>query len=123
MMRDDEFDIDKIRVEVPATETLGSKRRPRRQDQFVMVPLEWMHRLSSARCTATWNTALHLLFRSFKERRPTIQLANGVLASKGVTPGQKWRALKELEAMGLVKVEHRPRKSPNITLLYPLEDD
>jgi hypothetical protein len=123
MVMHDDFDIDQIRAKTPAGERLGSKRRPRRKDQFVMVPLEWMHRLCSARRTATWTVAIHLLFRAFKERRQVVRLANGVLAAKGVTPGQKWRALRELGALGLVEVERRPRKSPNITLLYPAEGE
>jgi hypothetical protein len=123
-MRQDDFNIDELQIEAapPGADRLASKRRPRRQDQFVMVPLEWMHRLCGARYTATWTLALHLLFRAFKERHQTIKLANSLLAAKGVTRRQKWRALGELEAMGLIEVEHRQRKSPNIALLYPAEE-
>jgi DNA-binding MarR family transcriptional regulator len=66
--------------------------------------------------------ALHLLFRVFKERRQTIKLANGVLEIYGVSRGQKWRALKELEALGLIRVEHCERKSRRVTVLYPAQD-
>jgi len=66
--------------------------------------------------------ALHLLFRVFKERRQTIKLANGVLEIYGVSRGQKWRALKELEALGLIRVEHCERKSPRVTVLHPAQD-
>jgi hypothetical protein len=60
-----------------------------------------------------------LLHRAFKERNHTVKVANGLLALKGVSRRQKGRALLELEGMGLIKVEHRGRKSPGITLLYP----
>jgi hypothetical protein len=50
------------------------------------------------------------------------KLANGVLEIYGVSRGQKWRALKELEALGLIRVEHCERKSPRVTVLHPAQD-
>ena len=121
-MRHDDFSIHGIQIgEAPAANHLVPRRSPRGQRQFVRVPLEWGHRLAGARYTATWTLALHLLRRAFKERRQTIKVANALLASKGVSRRQKWRALRELEAMGLVEVGHHARKSPDITLLYPEE--
>jgi hypothetical protein len=123
-MRRDDFNISEIQIEVASIEAerLASKRRPRRQDQFVMVPLEWVNRLTGARYTATATLALHLLHRAFKERQQTIKLANRLLTSLGISRWQKWRALTELETMGLISVEHRARKSPIITLLYPAQE-
>jgi hypothetical protein len=121
-MIDEAFNLDDLLIpDVAAIDTgqLASKRKPRRKDQFVKVPLEWMYRLAGARYAATPALAHHLLFRSFQERRDTIKLANGLLALLGINRCQKRRALVELEAMGLVVVEHRERKSPNVTLLYP----
>jgi hypothetical protein len=120
-MRRDDFNIEDLQIEHAASvaNQLVSKRRPRRKGEFVMVPLEWMHRLAGARYKATATLALHLLHRAFKERNHTVKVANGLLALKGVSRRQKWRALLELEGMGLIKVEHRGRKSPGITLLYP----
>jgi len=98
-------------------------RRRRRADHFIKLPMVWADRLDSARFVATAKVAHHLLRQSFKDRRDTIRLANGFLATRGVTPGQKWRALKELEALGLISIENRLRKSPDITLLYPRENE
>jgi hypothetical protein len=126
MMQDD-FSIKELLIEVTApfaeTERTISKRRARRRNQFVMVPLPWVDKLAGARCTATAKLALHLLYRAFKERRQTVKVANGLLASMGITRRQKWRALLELETMGLIKVTHYARKSPSITLLYPAEEN
>ena len=124
MMHNDDFDISGLKIDGPIeVGTLASKRRPRRADRFIMVPLEWAQRLRKARTVATQTTALHLLYRAFKDRRHTVKLANGLLALQGVTRGQKCRSLKELEALGLIEVEHRERKSPHITLLYPREGE
>jgi hypothetical protein len=123
MMRNEEFNIDELQIEVEPhmveVDQKVSKRRPPRKGEFVMVPIEWVYRLAGARCTATVTLALHLLHRAFKERNQTIKVANGMVALKGINRCQKRRALAELEAMGLVEVEHRERKSPNVTLLYP----
>jgi hypothetical protein len=118
-MRRDDFNIEDLQIEhiAPIADQPVSKRRPGRKGEFVVVPLEWMHRLAGARYKATTTLALHLLHRAFKERHHTIKVANGLLALKGVSRRQKWRALLELESMGLIKVEHRGRRSPGITLL------
>jgi hypothetical protein len=93
-----------------------------RKGYFVMVPLEWVHRLKSARATgATWVVATHLLHQSFKDRRPVIRLANGALALDGISREQKRLALNVLEALGLATVERRPSKSPIVTLLHLTE--
>jgi hypothetical protein len=77
---------------------------------------------SLARYKATTTLALHLLHRAFKERHHIIKVANGLLALKGISRRQKWRALLDLEGMGLIKVEHRGRRSPVITLLFPRDE-
>src|SRR5262249_36132155 len=43
-------------------------------------------------------------------------LPNGLLAMEGVTRYAKWRALDELERLGLVAGEKSPKRSPKITL-------
>jgi hypothetical protein len=117
------FDIKDLEY-VPAPEVVPAPGEvnitpPRpRKGHFVMVPLEWMERLESAHQIATSKVALHLLHQSFKDRRPVVRLANGVLALKGISRVQKRRALGEMEALGLISVERRPRKSPIVTLLY-----
>jgi hypothetical protein len=42
---------------------------------------------------------------------------NGVLKEKGISRWSKWRALNELERLGLITVERRKRKSPIIRLI------
>jgi hypothetical protein len=123
------FDIEALKIkscDVPAPSESGIQtvrpQRPRK-GHFIKLPLEWVYRLDTARCVATSKVAHHLLHRSFKDRRQTIRLASGVLALKGVSRDQKWRALAELEVLGLISVERRPRKSPIVTLLYPAEGE
>ena len=102
----------------PARPALGSLKRHKGR-QFVMVPLAWKERLSQAAYIGTYRVALHLLYRDWKEGSRPVLVSNVALAREGVSRWGKWRALRELESLGLVKIERRPRKSPVITVINP----
>ena len=89
----------------------------KRRKHFILVPWTWAERLAEANYIGTYRTALHLLYQHWKKRGEPFTLANGMLAKDGVSRWQKWRALKELERLGLIRVERRPRKSPLITVV------
>ena len=89
----------------------------RRHQQFVKFPLVWVDRLRTVRYTSTYRVALHLLFRHWKSGSRPIQLSNVALVEAGVSRDQKWRALRELEFLGLISIERRRRRSPLINLL------
>jgi hypothetical protein len=116
----DPFDLEKLRVPIPERLVSGSiaatKARRRRQ-QFVMVPYSWLEDLREARHISTYQVALYLLHRHWKDRGQPIPLSNVALAALGVPRWEKWRALAELERLGLVKVVRRPRRVPLITVL------
>jgi hypothetical protein len=58
-----------------------------------------------------------LVHRARLTGRRTVAVPNGVLTKYGVTHDTKSRALKDLQAAGLVVVEQTPRKTPLVTLL------
>jgi Bacterial regulatory proteins, gntR family len=60
---------------------------------------------------------LWLRHQSRKTGNRTVAVPNGVLAKYGVPRETKRRALRELEAAGLITIEQRPRKTPLVTLL------
>lgn len=86
----------------------------RRRQQFVKVPWTWIERLTAAHHIATYRVALFVLHRSWKAGGKPFTLSNG--AVDGVSRWQKWRALQELEQLGLITVERRERKSPRIAI-------
>jgi hypothetical protein len=63
-----------------------------------------------------WRLAVYLLHLHWKSRGKPIQLANAVLRQMCVGSDAKWRALLELETLGLVAVSRRDRKSPEVIL-------
>jgi hypothetical protein len=90
-------------------------RPPKQQQHFVRVPIVWVDRLERTRVAASYRVALHLLYRSWKMGSRCIDLPNGRLT--GVSRWQKWRALSELEQLGLIAIKRRKRKAPLVTVL------
>ena len=115
-MRDDPFNLASLMIDAPPLATTPAKAR-RSKRGFVMVPLAWKNRLSAACNVCTLKVALELLFRHWKTGGKPILLANAAMGQLGVRRHSKWRALRELEALGLIKVERRPRKSPKVIVL------
>ena len=87
------------------------------RQQFVQVPGVWVERLAKARHIATYRIALHVLYRHWKTSGEPFTLSNGMVAMEGVGRRAKWRALQEMEQLGLITIERRKRKTPRITVL------
>jgi hypothetical protein len=60
--------------------------------------------------------ALHLLYRHWKNGGQSFLLGNRALEKEAVSRFAKWRALDELEQLGLISIERRLRRSPRITV-------
>jgi hypothetical protein len=60
---------------------------------------------------------LWLVHRAWKRQSRTVSVPNGELAKLGVHRFAKREALQQLEAVGLISVDRRPRKTPIATLL------
>jgi hypothetical protein len=116
----DSFDVGALRID-PADSTFVSKaagsRKAKWQRKFVRVPWGWVDRLKTTNRGSTYRLALLLIYEYWRTGGRPIQLSNAMLAGDGVTRKSKWRALRELEQLELVKIERRPRKSPVVTLL------
>ena len=100
---------------------LGRRLEPlkvrRRQKQFIMLPWTWVERLRDARSVTTYKVALYILHMSWKKHSKSFKLANGALSEEGISRYQKRDALKDLERLGIIRVERRVRKSPIVTAL------
>jgi len=116
-MADDGFNVDNLRVkDLPPLDPAAAK--PRRQNrEFVRLTREQFDRLTKAKRPSTERVFLHLLFLTWRSPDKPVVLANTGLVAKGIDRHAKRRALLELEALGLIRVERRYRKSPIITVL------
>jgi hypothetical protein len=97
-----------VRTESPA--------RRKRREHFVKLPWTWVGRLMSARQKATWPVAVVILYEHWRRKGKTFALSNsGPMAD--ISRWRKYRALVELEALGLIAVERRPDKAPLVRVL------
>jgi hypothetical protein len=92
------------------------RRRQEESRHFVKMPVLWVERLAEARHIASYRIALHLLYQTWKTGRQSVELPNASLATLGISRRSKWRALGELERLGLVMVERRRRRTPRIVV-------
>ena len=89
----------------------------REKNPFAKVRLN-----SAARAFAALNcqkamVRVWLVHRVWLRQCPTVAVPNGELVKLGVSPDAKVRALRQLEAAGLVMIDWRPRKTPLVTML------
>ena len=115
----DPFDIDGLRIDPADSAYVGKAAgspKAKWQRKFVRMPWAWIDRLGTSNRGATYRVALLLNYEYWRNGGRPIRLSNAALIDEGVTRMSKSRALKELEQLGLVKVEWRDRKSPMVTL-------
>jgi hypothetical protein len=105
------------RIAVETLEIPGMKPKPRRRrsDAFVMVPWAWVERLERTRNATTMKIAHRLLHLDWKSQGQPAALSN-IAVARFVGRRGKWRALRELERLGLIRVERRTGSSPKIVV-------
>jgi hypothetical protein len=113
---DDEFNVENLRIKGPLDPAVAKPRRRARRE-FVMVSREQFDRLAKAKHFAAERVFLHLLFLSWRSPGKPVKLANVGLASLGVGRYIKRQVLRELEALDLIRVGRRRKKSPMVTVL------
>jgi hypothetical protein len=98
-------------LDIPAAKTRGKKGEP-----FVMMPLQWAADMAKATTPGAMVWIL-LRYQSWKTKSKTFPVTNVLLERHGVNRETKRRVLERLEAAGLIKIQHRGRQTPLVTLL------
>jgi hypothetical protein len=115
LMRADDF-VENIRLmKVTPLPAAGAPKSRRRDREFVMVSTSQIDRMREVNITAY--VFLRLLHLNFRAHGKPIRLTNAVLAPKGIHRNSKYKALRELETAGLIKVERSPKKTLKVILL------
>jgi hypothetical protein len=110
------FDLEALRVD---PERVRQPARPKKwRRQFVRVPWAWVERLQSTRRANTYRLALVLLYENWRLGGRPITLSNVYILAEGLQARSKWRALAELESLGLVQVKRRRRHAPQVVLRH-----
>jgi hypothetical protein len=103
---------------VPADQAPRSRSRKKAIGDFVMVPRIWVERLERAKHVVTYRLALDVLLRAWRSKNYSSLAVSNVTATKaGISRASKWRALRELERLGLIVIMTRPSRAPSIKVL------
>jgi hypothetical protein len=85
--------------------------------RFTKFPHVWEDCLGTCSHICTYRVAHYLLRRYWETHNERIKLPSKGLGLRGVDRRRKRIALQELEALGLILVERRGRRSPIVRLL------
>jgi hypothetical protein len=118
----DPFDLATLHIdptdgELVRLAKVPAKVRKRRQG-FIQVPWLWFEKLANE-TGRTYRVALYLLHLDWKGGGKPFKLSNKSLEADGVSRQSKGRALTRLEALGLIRIERRAKRSPIIHLSHP----
>jgi hypothetical protein len=86
--------------------------------QFVRVPWSWVERLQEAKRISTYRLALVLVYEHWRTGGRPITLSNVFTHAEGLSRRSKWRAIAELESLGLVQVKRHKRRAPRVVLRH-----
>jgi hypothetical protein len=110
------FDLVTLRVDPGRVRQPARPKKWRRQ--FVRVPWEWAAHMRNVRSGSVYRLALLLLYESWRLGGRPITLSNVSALAEGLSRRSKWRAMSELERLGLIKIERRRRHAPRVVLRY-----
>ena len=120
-MIDDQDDIGIENLRVHPRQQSNLEQQPDKlgwQRIFTRLPREWELRLLTARRISTYRLAIELLYLHWKGNGKPITVSGKVAEAVKICPRSKWEALAELERLGLIEVDRRPRKSPRALLRH-----
>jgi len=119
----DSWNLNHLRLRLePVTRSQGVDRRRRRgspvQGKFIAGPVDVVWLLQARRLGVTaLLVGLALWHIKGLRRTDTFIVSNVVLQEWDIEPDAKRRALRALERAGLVKIERRGKRSPQVTLV------
>jgi hypothetical protein len=117
----DVFDnLDALRVSDPLFETpsgtASPTRLPRATVAFARVLLAWLTDPRFPESVVAVRLLIGLLYRTHEGAKP-VRLTTALAGEFGVSPGSKWRAVRELERGGWISVERRGRGTVEVVVL------
>jgi hypothetical protein len=95
----------------------GVKTRAKKGERFVMMPLSWLASMLQAAGTPGAMVCILLRYLSWKTKSQTFPLSTALITKYGINRETKRRVLAKLETAGKIKIQHRHKQAPIITLL------
>lgn len=94
------------------------KRRTEKGAEFAMLPYGQTLAAAGWMKCAPLAVLIELSYQVFKTHKLEVVLSNSTLRSIGISHWAKNRALRQLEAAGMVAVDWRARRSPLVTVRW-----
>ena len=101
----------------PHIKARAAKRARRQKEAFTLLPLQWAADTAKAARTPGAMVWILLLYMAWKAKSRTFPLSNALLTQYGVTRETGRRILAKLEAADRIKIEHRHKQAPIVTLV------
>jgi hypothetical protein len=119
MMANGDFDLARLLLDPADPRLRKVGKRPKKwRRRYVQFPWAWIERLQAVKRVSTYRLALALVYEHWRAGGRPIVLSNILSQQEGLSRRSKWNALAELEALGLVQVERRQRRSPRLVLRH-----
>ena len=94
-----------------------TSKKPKSKEAFAKITASQFEKLMRIESSASVKIFIVLAYQSFKHWDKPFQLSTDNLAKNGFSRTTQWRALTQLEKVGLISVERRHRGPPIITVL------
>jgi hypothetical protein len=104
-------------MEVVGADPDQPARKSRGKKVFALVPLNWAADVTKAARTPSYMVFTLLAYLAWKTKSSTFVLSNDYLRRYGVDREAKRRALARLVKAGVIRIDHRGRHAPIVTLL------
>jgi hypothetical protein len=112
------LDLSKVRS-LDAPSDSASPKHPT-LTSFLVVPVDWLDVLDAIPGRHAYRLMLGLMRISWRQKSQTVKVTNNALLDCRMDRHTKSDTLRRLEQAGLISVEWRPRKSPLVTILFPV---
>lgn len=122
MDNEDDIDVEGMGID-PEQMQRGSGQKPGRNGwlrSFTQVPRTWEEKLLEAKRVSTFKLAHELLYMNWCGKGGPIAVTSHVASAAKLSARSKWRALRELEQLGLITIARGSRKAPRVTLRHLL---
>jgi hypothetical protein len=121
----DDFSLEKLRADPALIEqVLAEQQQARKSKQkewqrhCTVIPRMWELRLLQAKRIGTYRLAHELLYLNWYGKSAPVIVSGKVAKAVKISARSKWEALAELERLGLIEVDRKPRKAPRAVLLH-----
>ena len=112
------LDLSKLRSRGVQSEDASPKRPT--LAQFIVIPDDWVDLLDAIPGRHAHRLMLRLMRISWRQQSATVKVTNKIFLNCRMDRHTKSDTLRRLEQAGMISVEWRPRKSPLVTILFPV---